>query len=66
VGLQEGLWREVGLKPSVVHWLYVAVLHFCVSGMVVWLSDGLRQEETKQGPNISLLMDNRSYAHHSH
>ena len=55
-----------GLKPRVVHWLYVAVCHFCISGMVAWLSDGLRQEETKQGSKISLLRDNRSYVHYSH
>jgi len=34
--------------------------------MLTWLSDGQCQEETKQGPMISLLRDNGSYAHHSH
>jgi len=34
--------------------------------MVAWLSDGQCQEETKQGPKISLLRDNGSYAHYSH
>jgi len=34
--------------------------------MMALLSDGLRQEENKQGSKISLLRDNRSYAHHSH
>jgi len=60
-----------GMKSRVVHWLYFAtyhqaVRHFCILGMVAWLSDGQCQDETKQGPKISLLRDNGSYAHYSH
>ena len=43
-----------------------AVRYLCILGMVAWLSDDQRQEETKQGSKISLLRDNRSYAHYSH
>ena len=35
-------------------------------GMVAWLSDGQRQEKTKQNPKISMLRDNRSKVHYSH
>jgi len=37
-----------------------AVHHFFILGMVAWLSDGLCQEETKQGPKTSLCRDNRA------
>jgi hypothetical protein len=33
---------------------------------VACLSDGQRQEETKQDPKIGMLRDNRSDAHYSH
>jgi hypothetical protein len=44
-----------GLKPSVVHWLYVAIIRPSVTfASLVWWpgcqTDSLRQEETKQGP----------------
>jgi len=34
--------------------------------MVAWLSNGQCQDVTKEGPKISLLGDNGSYAHYSH
>ena len=43
-----------------------AVRYLCILGMVAWLSDGQRQGKIKQGSKISLLRDNRSYAHYSH
>ena len=58
-----------GLRPRVVHWLYVyhqAICHLCILGMVAWLSDSQCQEETKQNPKISTHRDNRNNAHHSH
>ena len=59
-----------GLKPRVVHWLYVAIVRpsitFCILGRVACLSDGQCQKETKQGQKISLLRDNGSYVHYSH
>ena len=70
MGLQEGLWCDV--EPVTqsgsldLRCYHQAVRHFCILGMVAWLSDGQCQEETKQESNISLLGDKRSYAHYSH
>ena len=58
-----------GLKRRVVHWLYIAVIRPSVTfASLVWWpgSDSQCQGETKQGSKISLLRDNRSYAHYSH
>jgi len=49
-----------------LHHYHQAMCHLCIVGMVAWLSDSQCQEETKQDPKISMLMDNRSYVHHSH
>ena len=70
MGLQEGLWCDVGPETQggslALHRYHQSIHHLCILGMVAWLSDSQYQEETKQGPNISLLRDNRSYAHYSH
>ena len=65
-----GLWYDVGPETqggslALCHY-HQAIHHLCILDMVAWLSDGQCQEETKQDPNISVLRDNRSYAHHSH
>ena len=44
---------------------YQAVRHFRILGMVAWLSNGQRQEETMQGPKVGLLRGNGSHAHYS-
>ena len=58
VRLQESLWRDVGPETQCGTFAlccrHQAVRHFCISRMVAWLSDGLRQEETKQGSKIRL------------
>jgi hypothetical protein len=70
VGLQKGLCCDVRLEiqgvSSTLRHYHQAIRHLCMLGMVVWLSDGQCQEETKQNPNISMLRDSRIYAHHSH
>jgi len=36
-----------------------AIHHFCILGMVAWLSDGQCQKKTKQSPKTSMLRYNR-------
>ena len=61
------LWCDVGPETHggslAVRCYHQAVRHFCILGMVAWLSDGQWQEETKHGPEISLVRDNGNYAH---
>jgi hypothetical protein len=57
-----GAW---GLRPKVIHWLYVSVIRTCVT-FASWLSGSLCQEETKQDTRISMLRDTRGNAHYSH
>jgi len=65
--------RACGVTGPETHCSLLALRHYhqtirylCILGMVAWLPDGQCQEETRQGPKISLLRDNRSYAHYSH
>ena len=58
-----------GLRPRVVHWLYVSIIRpsitfTCWYGGLVFRQPVPRK--TKQNPKITMLIDNRSNAHYSH
>ena len=70
VGLQEVLWCGVGPGTQrdtlAVRLHHQANHHLCILCMMARLSEGQRQEETKQNQKIGVLRDNRSDAHYSH